>query len=182
MGFAAGDNTVTISRYTGGSVLSSVSGSTPEEMMPYLADGVARLIAWQIMFTVGMAVGDAAAAAGAQPDPRRDDRARRAQQAGRAAVALRARAHSGVPVRALHARLDEPAARAATLHDLVRRGRAAAVFAESDDPERLVPVVGKAEDIMIAVSGDPLRTNAYVFAHNGILGYTTTKPVRLPAR
>jgi hypothetical protein len=24
---------------------------------------------------------------------------------------------------------------------------------------------------MIAVSGDPLRTNAYVFAHNGILGY-----------
>ena len=24
---------------------------------------------------------------------------------------------------------------------------------------------------MIAVSGDPLRTNAYVFAHNGMLGY-----------
>ena len=23
---------------------------------------------------------------------------------------------------------------------------------------------------MIAVTGDPLRTNAYVFAHNGILG------------
>ena len=37
------------------------------------------------------------------------------------------------------------------------------MFAESDDPERLVPVVEKAEDIMIAVSGDPLRTNAYVF-------------------
>ena len=28
---------------------------------------------------------------------------------------------------------------------------------------------------MVAVSGDPLRTNAYAFAHNGILGYPTTK-------
>jgi len=64
-----------------------------------------------------------------------------------------------------------------TLADLVRRGRAPAVFAESDDPNRLVPVVAKAEDIMIAVSGDPLRTNAYVFAHHGILGYPTTKPI-----
>jgi hypothetical protein len=62
----------------------------------------------------------------------------------------------------------------------VRRGRAAPIFAQSDDPERLVPVVEKAEDIMIAVSGDPLRTNAYVFAHNGILGFPVTK--RLPAR
>ena len=33
---------------------------------------------------------------------------------------------------------------------------------------------------MIAVSGDPLRTNAYVFAHNGILGFPTSRPVRLP--
>jgi hypothetical protein len=69
-----------------------------------------------------------------------------------------------------------------SLRDLVARGRAAPIFAESDDPERLVPVVARAEDIMIAVSGDPLRTNAYVFAHNGILGFPTTKPVRLPAR
>ena len=63
----------------------------------------------------------------------------------------------------------------------MKRGRAAAIFGESDDPERLVPVVARPEDIMIAVSGDPLRTNAYVFAHNGILGFPTTKPVRLPA-
>jgi hypothetical protein len=44
-----------------------------------------------------------------------------------------------------------------------------------------VPIVCRAEDLMIAVSGDPLRTNAYAFAHNGILGYPTTKPIRLPA-
>jgi hypothetical protein len=43
-----------------------------------------------------------------------------------------------------------------------------------------VPVVARPEDIMIAVSGDPLRTNAYVFAHNGILGFPTTKPSGCP--
>ena len=64
----------------------------------------------------------------------------------------------------------------------MRRGRAAPIFAESDDPDRLVPVVEKAEDIMVAVSGDPLRTNAYVFAHNGILGFPVTKPIRFTAR
>jgi len=63
---------------------------------------------------------------------------------------------------------------------LVAQGRAPAIFAESDDPDRLVPVVAAPEDIMLAVSGDPLRTNAYVFAHNGILGYPTTKRVELP--
>jgi len=68
-----------------------------------------------------------------------------------------------------------------TLTGLVKAGLIPTVFAESDDPERLVPIVCRAEDLMIAVSGDPLRTNAYAFAHNGILGYPTTKPIRLPA-
>jgi hypothetical protein len=68
-----------------------------------------------------------------------------------------------------------------TLADLVRAGRAPAIFAESEDPDRLVPVVCAPEDIMLAVSGDPLRTNAYSFVHNGMLGYPTTRRVRLPA-
>ena len=42
MGFAAGDNTVTIARMTGGGVIVSVTGSTPEQMLPYIADGVAK--------------------------------------------------------------------------------------------------------------------------------------------
>jgi len=49
------------------------------------------------------------------------------------------------------------------------------------EAQRPVPLVCRAEDLMVAVSGDPLRTNAYAFAHNGILGYPTTKAVRLPA-
>ncbi len=68
-----------------------------------------------------------------------------------------------------------------TLSGLVKAGLIPPVFAESEDPERLVPIVCRAEDLMVAVSGDPLRTNAYAFAHNGILGFPTTKPIRLPA-
>jgi hypothetical protein len=68
-----------------------------------------------------------------------------------------------------------------SLAELVKAGQIPALFAESEDPGRLVPIVCRPEDFMVAVSGDPLRTNAYAFAHNGILGYPTTKPIRLPA-
>jgi hypothetical protein len=46
----------------------------------------------------------------------------------------------------------------------------------------MVPIVWKPEDYMIAVSGDPMRNNAYVFAHNGFLGYPVGKKIRLPKR
>ena len=36
-------------------------------------------------------------------------------------------------------------------------------------------------DMRIAVAGDPGRTNAQVFSHNGTLGYPTARAIRLPA-
>ena len=181
-GLAAGESAVTISRFTGGTVLASVFGTRAEEMIPYLADGIARLVAWEVIFTVGMSVGAQRPLLVLSPIL--------AQTLARAGlskqdVQQRLFAHARIPARKFERYIGEwtnLAPGRPTLGDLVKRGRAAAIFAESDDPERLVPVVEKASDIMIAVSGDPLRTNAYVFAHNGILGYTTTKPVRLPAR
>jgi hypothetical protein len=61
-----------------------------------------------------------------------------------------------------------------------REGRIPKVFHESDDPNRMVPIVWEPEDYMIAVSGDPLRNNAYVFAHNGFLGYPVGRKIALP--
>jgi len=181
-GLKAGDNAVTISRFTGGTVLASVFGTRPEQMIPYLADGIARIVAWEVIFAVGMSVGAQRPLLVLSPIL--------AQTLARAGlskqdVQRQLFQHARIPARQFERYTGEwtnllrgrP-----SLRDLVKRGRAAAVFAESDDPDRLVPVVEKAEDIMIAVSGDPLRTNAYVFAHNGILGYTTTKPIRLPTR
>ena len=43
-----------------------------------------------------------------------------------------------------------------------------------------MPIVFATDDFMIAVSGDPLRTNAITFAHNGILGYSVAREISLP--
>jgi hypothetical protein len=59
----------------------------------------------------------------------------------------------------------------------VKRGELPPIYGESADPERLVPVVAEPEHIMIAVSGDPFRTNACTLVSNGIHGYPTTKRI-----
>ena len=174
-------NAVTISRYTGGGVIASVFGNTPQRMLPYLADAIVTKVGWELLFTVGMGVGSQRPLLILSP------------------ILAETLAKGGLDKARLKERLFElarvPAAKLEryvgewtnlvpgrpTLTGLVKAGQVPAVFAESDDPERLVPIVCRAEDLMIAVSGDPLRTNAYAFAHNGILGYPTTKPIRLPA-
>lgn len=179
-GIAVGDNAVTISRFTGGSVIVSVFGNSPETMIPYLADGIARLVAWEVIFTIGMA--DGAQRPLLVLSPILAETLARAGLSKRD-VQRRLWEHARVPAwkfeRYIGAWTNLAPGHPA-LTDLVKRGRAPAVFAESDDPNRLVPVVTEPEHIMVAVSGDPLRTNAYVFAHNGILGFPTTKPIGLP--
>ena len=107
-GYAAGDNTVTIARYTGGNLVSSVSGSTPEQMLPYLADGVIKQTSWQIMFTVGQGWARCVRSS-CWSDSGPDDCGRRLVQAGSEAAAVRACAHAGVAIRALPSRLDHEA-------------------------------------------------------------------------
>jgi hypothetical protein len=176
-GLAAGVDAVTISRFTGGGVIVSVFGDGPDRMIPYLADGIARHVGWEVIFTVGMADGAQKPLLVLSPIL-----AETLARGGLSKLDVKRRLfeHARIPAwkfeRYIGGWTNFTPGRP-TLADLVRRGRAPAVFAESDDPNRLVPVVAKAEDIMIAVSGDPLRTNAYVFAHNGILGYPTTKPI-----
>src|SRR5579885_3173284 len=53
-GFRRGDNVVTISRYTGGDVIASVHGNSAEELLPYLADALAKQIGREVEFKVGM--------------------------------------------------------------------------------------------------------------------------------
>ena len=180
-GAAAGSNAVTISRYTGGGVIASVFGNTPEQMLPYLADALVGKVGWELLFTVGMGAGSQRPLLILSP------------------ILAETLARGGLDKAALKRRLFElarvPAAKLEryvgewtnlmpgrpSLDALVKAGQIPAVFAESQDPQRLVPIVCRPEDFMVAVSGDPLRTNAYAFAHNGILGYPATKPIRLPA-
>lgn len=179
MGFKAGDNTVYITRLTGGTVLPSVTGSTPEEFMPYIADGVAKQNGWEIIFTVGnLGLGtlrpvliltpilaEAIAKAGWSKDDLKRylfDRAR-------------------LPAH----RVEDYTERwtnhpIGSLVEQARLGKIPPVFAESDDPNRLVPLVFEPDQFVVLVSGDPLRTNAYTFAHNGFLGFPVAKQIQLP--
>ncbi|HSB41994.1 MAG TPA: UGSC family (seleno)protein [Methylomirabilota bacterium] len=180
-GAAPGANAVTISRYTGGGVVASVFGTAPAQMLPYLADALVGKVGWELLFTVGMGAGSQRPLLILSP------------------ILAETLARGGLDKAALKRQLFElarvPAARLEryvgewtnlmpgrpSLAELVKAGQIPALFAESEDPGRLVPIVCRPEDFMVAVSGDPLRTNAYAFAHNGILGYPTTKPIRLPA-
>lgn len=180
LGFKRGENAVTISRYTGGDVIASVHGNSAEELLPYLADALAKQIGWEVVFTVGMATGSQQPLLVLSPIL-----AETIAKSGfsKREVKQYLFEHARIPARKFEQYIGKythfiPDNR--TLVDLVNMGKAPRVFAASDDPNRMVPIVGKPEDFLIAVSGDPLRTNAYVFVHNGILGYTTSKAIRLP--
>lgn len=179
MGFAAGANTVTIARYTGGDLIASVSGDTPERMMPYIADAVLKQNGWQLVFTVGASVGtlrpllvlspilaQTLARAGWSKDDVKEYLFEHARMA-----AWKFEAYLGEWT-------DHPIR---SLEDQARLGRIPAIFHESDNPNRLVPIVFEPDDFMVVVAGDLLRTNAYTFSHNGILGYPVAKEIGLPA-
>jgi hypothetical protein len=178
--FKAGDNVVTISRYTGGDIVNAVFGSTAEEMLPYLADALARMIGWELVFTVGYGT--------CTQKPLLILTPILAQTIARSGFSKQdvknyLYEHARIPAWKFEHYLGKwtnivPENR--TLNDLVSFGKAPKQFGESTDPNRLVPIVCAPEDFQITVSGDPLRTNAYVFIHNGWLGYPTSKKVQLP--
>lgn len=179
MGFTAGDNTVTITRMTGGGVLASVTGARPEDMLPYIADGLAKQTGWEVVFTVGgLTFGTLRPAVVLTPIL-----AETIAKAGwtKADVKQYLFDHARLPAwkieKYTETWADFPIG---SLAHQVNLGRLPKVFAESDDPERMVPLVFCPDDIMVLVSGDPLRTNAYVFAHNGYLGFPTAKKIQLP--
>jgi hypothetical protein len=179
MGFAAGDNTVTITRLTGGGVLPSVTGSTPEAMMPYLADGVAKQTGWEIVFTVGglsigtlrpvLVLSPILAETIARGGWSKDDVKRYLYN------------HACMPAWRVEAFTEKWADfRIGSLQRQVNLGRLPQDFHESDDANRLVPIVLEPDDFVVLVSGDPLRTNAYAFAHNGYLGFPAARKIGLP--
>ena len=179
MGFTTGDNTVTITRLTGGDVMPSVTGSTPELLMPYLADGVAKETGWEISFTVGgltfgtlrpvLVISPILAKAIAKAGWSKDDVKRYLYDHARMAAGR---------VETMMNTWTE--FKIGSLKHQVNLGRLPRAFAESDDPNRMVPIVMHPDDFMVLVSGDPLRTNAQAFAHNGYLGFPVAKKIALP--
>ncbi len=178
MGHQAGDNTVTIARFAGGNVIAGVAGSTALAIMDNLADAMIRQYSWQLCFFMGSGTGSLRpllllspilAQTIARDGWNKDD------------IRRHLFAHARLPAwkfeRYLRDWMNKPIWNLAEEADA---GRIPALFHESDDPERLVPPVFKPDDFMVAVTGDPLRTNAYVFAHNGRIGFPVSKKIGLP--
>lgn len=174
-GVAAGQSALTIARYTGGNHISSVSGSTPEELLPYIADAVARQYSWQIMFSVGQGYDTLRPLILLSPILA-ETIAKGGWSKARFKQALFEQAR--MPAREFERMLrdwtQKPTWNLAEEH---RAGRIPQVFHESDDPERKVPLVWRPEDFHVVVTGDLGRNSCYVFAHNGVLGFPTCKPI-----
>ena len=180
-GATAARNAVTIARYTGGHVIASVFGKNALECVPYLADALVKYTGWELIFTVGLAPGTYRPLLVLSP------------------IIARTIAQAGVSKQALQQMLFDKARMPASqfekyisgwtniipgrrsLYDMVVLGKAPRMYGASRDPARLVPIVLEPEHIMIAVSGDPWRTNCYMLAHNGMLGFPTTREIELPS-
>ena len=178
MGCAPGQNTVTISRYTGGNVIVSVSGGVREHMLPYLADAVVRQISWQLMFVVAQGLGKLRPLVLLTPIL-----AETMAKAGLSKTGVKQYLfdHARLPASQFQRILRDWTLKPTwDLAAQVKLGKIPKVYHESDDPERLVPLVWEPDHYMIAVTGDPLRNSAYVFAHNGLRGFPVSKSVKLP--
>jgi hypothetical protein len=177
-GFGADDDVVTIARFTGDTTVGSIYGKDPHVIARYLADGLIRQSGWELIFTAGFA-----------PDTHRPlvvlspMVAKTLTRAGIGKAELKRLLfeYARIPAWKMETYIGawtnlvpgQP-----TLRELVAAGRATRQFALDDNPERLAPIVERPEDILVVVSGDPLRSNACVFGSNGMHGFPTSRRVR----
>lgn len=176
-GFGRDEDAITMARFNSGLIIGSVFGSTPTEILPYLGDGIARSAGWDLTHVYGL--GDAQfrpllvlspilARIFANAGWSKDD------------VKVGLFEHARIPAWRFEKLIGEWSNLTAgrqPLTALAAQGHVPPVFAESDDPSRLVPVVTEPSKFMIAVAGDPTRTNAYVLANDGPHGDYTTKRI-----
>ncbi|MEN2988362.1 UGSC family (seleno)protein [Tistrella sp. BH-R2-4] len=179
LGYPKGTNLVTIARYTGDVTVGSIYGRDPEDIARYLADGLVRQSGWELVFTAGLAPGTCRPLVAISPMV-----AKTLAKAGSDPQDLRERLFrlARIPASRFESYIGKfsnmvPGRR--TLLQLHEAGLAADIFALSDDPHRLVPVVTRPEDILIAVSGDPFRSNGMVFGSNGVHGFLTSQEIRM---
>ena len=178
-GYSAEDSVVTIGRCTGDTIVGSIYGNDPDAILRYLADGLVRQSSWELIFAARFAPGTNRPLLVLSPQV-----ARTLATAGLSKEDVRTGLYR-------YARM--PADRFETyigpwsnlvpgrqkLAELVSAGKADHVYAESSDPKRLVPIVEKAEHILLVVSGDPRRSNAMAHGSNGMHGMATSRRILL---
>ena len=176
-GFDETDDVVTMARMNSGAIIGSVFGSTPDEILPYLADGLARISGWDLTHVYGLGTAQYRPLLILAPLL-----ARTFTDAGWSKDDVRNALfeHARIPAWRFEKLIGEWSNLTAgrrTLIDLAAAGHVPDVFAESDDPDRMVPIVTDPSKFAIAVAGDPTRTNAYVFSNDGPHGDWTARSI-----
>jgi len=176
-GFGPGDDVVTIGRINSGLIIGSVFGSTPEQILPYLADGLARVSGWDLTHVYGLGHRQHRPVLVLSPLLARVfARAGWSKRDVRTALFQQARIPASKFERLIGEWSNLTAGRR-RLTDLVAEGLLPPVYAESDDPDRLVPVATDPSKFMVAVAGDPNRANAFVMSHDGPHGDWTARQI-----
>ena len=173
----AANEVVSMVRMNSGILIGSVFGSTPNEIIPNLANGLTRAAGWDLTHVYGLGHNQYAPLLVISPLI-----ARTLARAGVSFVDLRAALfkHARIPAASFERFIGEWSNLTAgrpTLSQLVADGHLPEVFATSDDPHRLVPIVPTPDRLMIAIAGDPNRANAYAFSNDGPHGWWTFKTI-----
>lgn len=181
-GFGPDHDVVTMARMNSGLIIGSVVGSTAEELVPYLADGLARVAGWDLTHNHGLGQDQFRPLLVLSPILARTVAKGAAGGAGWSKADLqRALAEAAtIPAWRYESLIGAwsnltPGRR--SLVELVGEGHLPEAFARSDDPRRPVPIVTDPSNIVIAVAGDPNRTNAYAFANDGPHGDWTARTI-----
>ncbi|MEM7140232.1 MAG: UGSC family (seleno)protein [Actinomycetota bacterium] len=173
----AAADAVTVARMNSGAIIGSVFGSSPEEILPYLGDGLARISGWDLTHVYGLGIAQFRPLLVLSPML-----ARVFGDAGwtKADVQAALFEHARIPAWRFEKLIGEWSNLTAgrrTLEQLHAEGHVPAAFAASDDPERPVPIVTSPDRFVIAVAGDPTRANAYVMSNDGPHGDWTARAI-----
>jgi hypothetical protein len=176
-GAVAGADAVSVARINSGLIIGSVFGSTPDDIVAYLADGLVRVTGWDLTHVYGLGRAQYRPLLVLSPLL-----ARVFARAGWSKYDLRAAlfAEARVPAWKFEKLIGEWSNLTAgrrTLFELASSGLVPPEFAENDDPNRLVPIVTEPDMFLIAVAGDPNRANAYAMSNDGPHGQWTMKPI-----
>jgi hypothetical protein len=166
-----------MARLNSGTIIGSVFGSTPGEIVAYLGNGIARTAAWDLTHVYGLGQDQFQPLLVLSPIL-----ARTFANAGwsKADVQAALFEHAQIPAITFERMIGEWSNLTAgrrRLVELAESGEVPPVYGESADPNRLVPVATSPERFLIAVAGDPNRTNAYAFSNDGPHGWWTTRTV-----
>jgi hypothetical protein len=177
LGLDRDDDVVTMVRTNSGVLIGSVFGATPEEVVPYLADGLVRVTAWDLTHVHGLGTDQYQPLLVLSPLI-----ARLFAGAGWGVARVQEELflHARIPARSFERYIGawtNLSAGRPTLDRLVADGALPPVFARSDDPDRPVPIVTRPQRLLVAVAGDPTRANAYAFSNDGPHGWWTAKRI-----